>query len=136
MMKLDDFFKLLYTLPVDDYVVRLKLKYDHEKDYSYTNELLIYDGSDYEGSIYHWDNDWDEGQQDIEVIGYIPVSEIDRFYIPMLMKDDNPVKVKEDTCGACHHLIFKDHRHREGLCNLCRLHRCFDDRCVHEEEKS
>ena len=44
------------------------------------------------------------------------------------------VKFKEYTCGACHHLIFKDYRHREGLCNLCRLHRCFDDPCVHEEE--
>lgn len=33
-MKLDDFFKLLHTLPVDDYVVRLKLKYDHEEEMS------------------------------------------------------------------------------------------------------
>ena len=46
------------------------------------------------------------------------------------------VKPKDNTCGACHHLIFKDHRHREGLCNLYRLHRCFDDRCKYEEEMS
>lgn len=44
------------------------------------------------------------------------------------------VKPKDNTCGACHHLIFKDHMHREGLCNLYRLHRCFDDRCQYEEE--
>lgn len=81
-MRLDDFFKLLDTLPVDYYVVRLKLKYDHEKDYQYSNELLLYDGSDYEGSIYHWNNDWDEGQQDVEVIGYIPISEIPFMYNP------------------------------------------------------
>lgn len=86
-MKVDDFFKLLAKLPVDDYVIRLKLKYDHEKYYSYTNELLIYDGSDYEGSIYHWDNDWDEGQQDVQVIGYIAVSQINSFYVPMLLKE-------------------------------------------------
>lgn len=46
------------------------------------------------------------------------------------------VKFKDYTCGQCHHLIFKDYRHREGLCNLCRLYRCFDDPCVHEEEMS
>lgn len=88
-MKLDDFLKFVSTLPVDDYVIRLKLKYDHEKDYRYTNELLIYDGSDYEGSIYHWDNDWDEGQQDVEVVGYIAVSDIDRFCIPLMRRSDN-----------------------------------------------
>lgn len=127
-MNLDDFFKFLYKLPVDDYVVRLKLKYDHEKDYQYTNELLIYDGSDYEGSIYHWDNDWDEGQQEVEVIGYISVSEIENFKIPLL-KEENYHK-----CGNCHHLIFKDYKHNEGLCNLTRLHRCFYDLCVHDED--
>lgn len=46
------------------------------------------------------------------------------------------VKFKENTCGACHHLIFRDYRHNEGLCNLTRLHRCFYDPCVHEEEMS
>lgn len=82
-MKLDIFFfKLLPTLPIDDYVIRLMLKYNHEKEYQYSNELLLYDGSHY-----YWDNDWDEGQQSVEVIGYISVSEVDRFYIPMLLKD-------------------------------------------------
>ena len=41
-----------------------------------------------------------------------------------------------NSCGQCHHLIFRDYRHNEGLCNLTRLHRCFYDRCVHEEEMS
>lgn len=86
-MKIDIFFKLLDTLPVDDYIVRIKLKYDNETDYRYTNELLLYEGSDYEGSIYIWNNDWNEGEQDVEVIGYIPVSEVDRFYVPMLLKE-------------------------------------------------
>ena len=77
-MKLDDFFKFLSKLPVDDYVVRLKLKYDHEHYYRYTNELLLYDGSDY-----YWDSDWNEGEQDVEVIGYIAVDRINSFYIPI-----------------------------------------------------
>ena len=129
-MRLDDFFKLLDKLPVDDYIVRIKLKYDHETDYQYTNELLIYDGSDYEGSIYHWDNDWDEGQQDIEVIGYISVSEVDRFHIPMLKKD-NPY-----TCGNCSHLIFKNYKNCSGTCFYTHRIKSFYDRCEHEEEMS
>ena len=44
---------------------------------------------------------------------------------------DNPLK-----CGNCHHLIFRDYKHNEGLCNITRLHRCFTDKCVHEEEMS
>ena len=41
-----------------------------------------------------------------------------------------------NKCGNCHHLLFRDYRHNEGLCNLTRLHRCFSDKCVHEEEMS
>ena len=37
-------------------------------------------------------------------------------------------------CGNCHHLIFKDYEHHEGLCNLTRLHRRFEDLCVHDED--
>lgn len=58
------------------------------------------------------------------------------YNLNQLQDPECNVKFKENTCGACHHLIFKDYRHREGLCNLCRLHRCFDDLCVHEEEMS
>lgn len=44
---------------------------------------------------------------------------------------DNPHK-----CCNCKYLVFKDHRHNEGLCKITRLHRCFTDICVHEEEMS
>lgn len=129
-MKLDDFFKFLAKLPVDDYVIRLKLKYDHDKDYRYTNELLLYDGSDYEGSIYHWDNDWDEGQHDVQVVGYIPVSEIDTFHLPV------PDAYHGRHCKDCNHLIFRDYKHNDGSCALTSLRRSFNDICVHEEEMS
>ena len=58
------------------------------------------------------------------------------YHLDNMPNDECIIKFKENTCGACHHLIFKDFRHREGLCNLCRLHRCFDDRCKYEEEMS
>lgn len=122
-MILDDFFKLLNTLPVDDYVVRLTLKYDDEKDYRYTNEILLFDGDDY-----IWANDWDEGEQDVEVLGYISVSEIDRFIIPLLKKHDN-------ICGNCIHLIFKDYKHMCGICSTTGIDHNFEDKCDHEEEK-
>lgn len=123
-MKLDNFLKLVSTLPVDDYVVRLKLKYDHEDNYHYSNELLLYDGLDY-----YWDNDWDEGEQDVEVLGYISVSEIDRFIIPLLKKQDN-------ICGKCIHLIFKDYKHMCGICSTTGIDHNFEDKCDHEEEMS
>ena len=60
-----------------------------------------------------------------------------KYYdLDKMPNDECIIKFKENTCGACHHLIFKDYRHREGLCNLYRLHRCFDDRCKYEEEMS
>lgn len=122
-MKLDDFFKFLAKFPVDDYVVRLKLKYDDEKDYRYTNEILEFDGDDYV-----WSNDWDEGQQDVEVIGYMPVSDIDTFCIP--------IDKKQFVCGNCRRLIFKDYKHHQGICRLTRLPRDFESHCDHEEEMS
>lgn len=65
------------------------------------------------------------------------IERYDKYYhLDQLSDSECTVKFKENICGTCHHLIFKDFRHREGLCNLCRLHRCFDDPCVHEEEMS
>ena len=58
----------------------------------------------------------------------------DYYHLNQLPNDECTVKIKDYTCGQCHHLIFKDYRHREGLCNLYRLHRCFDDHCKYEEE--
>lgn len=124
-MKLDDFFKFLVKLPVDDYVVKLKLKYDDENDYRYTNEILEFDGDDY-----IWANDWDEGQQDVEVMGYMPISQIDTFRLPV------PDSYHGIRCMDCNHLIFKDYKERCGQCRLTRLYRRFSDICLHEEEMS
>ena len=52
---------------VGDLVVQLKLgKYA-------TNELLLFDGDEYS---YQWFNDWDEGDEPIEILGFILVSDV------------------------------------------------------------
>lgn len=60
------------------------------------------------------------------------------YHLDQLPDSDCIVKFNEDyfKCGNCHHLIFRDYKHNEGLCNITRLYRCFSDRCVHEEEMS
>lgn len=60
-----------------DYIIRLGTRYSGEKDYTYSNEVLVYDGDD----TFQWLNDWDEGQDDVIVVGYIPVAEISELYI-------------------------------------------------------
>ena len=73
-MTLEEFFKKLYSNMVyEDIIVRLKYKYNYEDEWTYSNEILEYDGNILG---YCWLNDWDEGQQDVVVLGYIPVDEI------------------------------------------------------------
>ena len=54
------------------YIVKIKMKYDHEMEYSYSNEILIYTGVDWK-----WLNDWWEGQQDVQIRGLIEVSDLE-----------------------------------------------------------
>lgn len=72
-MSLEDFFDELYREDiVESYIVTLKYKYDCEKEYTIENEILLAENGDY-----CWLNDWNEGQTDVEVIGYIPVRKVD-----------------------------------------------------------
>ena len=73
-MTLDEFFGKLYNDMIhEDLIVRLKYKYDHEDEWTYSNEILEYFGN---YGDYGWLNDWNEGQQDVEVLGYIPVDKV------------------------------------------------------------
>ena len=82
-MTLDEFFVILDKLPREDYIVRMTAWYDFEpKSHQgqLFNEILEYDGN---SDSYAWLNDWYEGQQNINVIGFIAVSEIN---VPMYKK--------------------------------------------------
>lgn len=71
-MTLDEFFNELKTKPIECQIVKLKLKYDYEEEYRYTNEMLEVE----DGCEYIWLNDWNEGETDVEVVAYIPVSDV------------------------------------------------------------
>lgn len=64
--------------------------------------------------------------------------ESDYYHIADMSDPECIVKIKENyhKCGDCKYLIFKDYRYNSGTCRICRLHRMFTDRCVHEEEMS
>ena len=58
-----------------DKLVYMRTRYDYEKYWSYDHELLLVD-TDYPG-YYCWENDWDEGQEHVEILGCINIFDID-----------------------------------------------------------
>ena len=66
-MTLEDLFKAVEEDCGMEYVVRLKYKYDWETQYTYSNVILGNTGRD----SFIWSWDWDEGQTDVTVLGYI-----------------------------------------------------------------
>ena len=72
-MTLDEFFEYLDKLPIQKYLVDMMYKYDHEKEWERNNEVLEYD---WDLDDYVWLNDWNKGQQCIEVLGCIAIDEI------------------------------------------------------------
>lgn len=76
-MQLANFFKLLEALNIyGDLIVRLRYKYDFEKQWHYSNEVLT---AETDGR-YIWLNDWCEGQY-AEVLGFIPVDAVNTYTI-------------------------------------------------------
>ena len=39
-----------------------------------------------------------------------------------------------NSCGKCRHLISKNYHRMQGFCDLVRINRNFEDRCVYEED--
>lgn len=76
IMSREDFNDYLKTLDViEDQLVYMRYKYSWETDWTYSKEILIVDTN--ESEYYVWLNDWFEGQENIEILGCIPISEID-----------------------------------------------------------
>lgn len=70
-MTQEKFFEWLDKQPIDDRIVRLRYKYSCDKDWIYSNEVL-----EFCTDKYWWLSDWWEGQQDVEILGCIPIDEV------------------------------------------------------------
>jgi hypothetical protein len=83
-MTINEMFDELENKVRDTYIVTLKYKYDFEEKYTIENHILEYDSK---ADSYVWQNDWNEGQTNVEVLGY------------MLLGDVDTAKLK--PCGDC-----------------------------------
>lgn len=61
---------------MEDAVVGIKMKYSHEREYERLNVIFSYNGDQDYGI---WEYDWWEGQQEVYLVGIIPLSEIETF---------------------------------------------------------
>ena len=63
----------------DSYLVVVKYKYDHEKEYNYDTDVATYYPYDNPSAYIdeRWDtyNDWDEGQQYLHITHWMPLPE-------------------------------------------------------------
>ena len=80
-----EFFEWLKSQPIEDYIVCVEYKYDHEKDYTRSNELLIWD-NEVNGGQYVWLNDWWEGQQDVTILASIAIADLDILLLQTFIK--------------------------------------------------
>lgn len=78
MISLDDFYQQINEGEACDYIVRIRLKYNHEKEAREINQILLFEpGNLPSGNDFVWLNDWDEGEEYIEIVGYLKVPEIE-----------------------------------------------------------
>lgn len=75
-MSEEEFFEWLKTHDnaICDKLVRIRYKYSWEKEWTYSNEILqVYFNSD---RLYEWLDDWNEGQEQVEILGCVDIDNI------------------------------------------------------------
>ena len=78
-MNRHDFNKYLEQIknePGCEFIVKIRYKYDCETGYRVTHEYLYYDFS-YDTWV--WENDWYEGEEDIDFCGIVKIDDIKEF---------------------------------------------------------
>lgn len=76
-MTLDDFKHKVASSDIGSKIVRIRLKYSFETDWRYINELYLYNPEDcLPYSEYAWENDWYEGEECVEVLGFIDIIDV------------------------------------------------------------
>ena len=81
-MSLNDFYKFLEDKEIEYYIVKLRYKYSWEPYWNYSNEILEWEP---ELKVYEWCYDWNEGYDDIEVLGYIAIADVN---VPDNLKEE------------------------------------------------
>ena len=74
-MSIKDLMLYLKTKEIETQIVYLRYKYTWENAWTYSNEILNVDMS--VDGFYIWSSDWNEGQDDVEVLGCIAVSNVE-----------------------------------------------------------
>lgn len=73
-LDVDEFEKLIdEKYYFDDLLVFMRYKYDFETEWDYSKQLFLFEGDDI-GHV--WQNDWDEGQQDVEILGFMKIDDV------------------------------------------------------------
>lgn len=92
-MRMEEFKKYLESLEsIETQIVYLKYKYSWEENWTYSNEILEVDMN--ADGYYVWTSDWNEGQEDIEILGCIALYDI---YVPKFQKDTEVNRMSKDT---------------------------------------
>lgn len=82
-MRTEEFKKYLESLEsIETQIVYIKYKYSWEENWTYSNEILEVDMN--ADGYYAWASDWNEGQEDIEILGCIALCDI---HVPKFQKD-------------------------------------------------
>lgn len=76
-MTIKEFAKYLKTKDIETQIVYLRYKYSWEDTWTYSNEILKVDMRVDVDSFYTWMSDWNEGQEDVEILGCIAVSDVE-----------------------------------------------------------
>ena len=65
-----------YPIAVNNFLVYMRIRYDHETEWTYLLELLYFDLETWKLT---WENDWDEGQQHVEYLAVMPLDDTEAF---------------------------------------------------------
>ena len=81
-MNVEEFMEHLKTKPIETQIVYLRYKHSWEDTWTYSNQILEVDMD--EKDFYIWNSDWNEGQEDVEILGCVAVSDVE---VPLFMKE-------------------------------------------------
>lgn len=83
-------------IDIDDFIVYMRIRYDHETEWLYLLEPLFFDFDTWRPT---WENDWDEGQQHVEYLAVMPLDDTEA------LPSDERARVAEYRGGTLDQLL-------------------------------